>query len=442
MKRIFTVGFFALFAGFAFAGGVENKTNMSTGYLRNPSRNAEAERPEAAFYNIAGTSFLNDGLYFELGNQFIVKEYKNTLATDALSALGIKKGESYNDETFVYLYPDADIVYKHGPFAVFGNFGIYAGGGTLDYSEGTAVTTLLFGSKAATALTAAATYGAAGDNTTAERYKTIGNGLLAIAKDHSLNVKSITYGEQIGASYNFMDMISVAAGVRFLEGTLSMGIESDGLKALQSGTDEISCEASAFGVSPVFGLHVRPIKTLDIALQYQMATKMNYEISDVKGSLAGELGIKDGNEYRNDLAHVINFGLGYRVIEPLYVSASFNYYINSAVEFGSVLGENEYDNSFEFALGADYRFNELISASLGLAYGKQGTDDENNSAFNPILDSFQFGGGVEINPIENLSLILGAQYVKYFDSSYMDDMVDLSKNLFMFSLGASYRLPI
>ena len=42
----------------AFANGVENKTNMSPGYLRNPSRNAETKRPEAAFYNIAGTGFL------------------------------------------------------------------------------------------------------------------------------------------------------------------------------------------------------------------------------------------------------------------------------------------------------------------------------------------------------------------------------------------------
>lgn len=48
----------ALVTGFAFAGGIENKTNMSTGYLRNPSRNVEAARPEASFYNIAGTGFM------------------------------------------------------------------------------------------------------------------------------------------------------------------------------------------------------------------------------------------------------------------------------------------------------------------------------------------------------------------------------------------------
>lgn len=48
-----------------FASGVENKTNMSTGYLRNPSRNSEAKRPEASYYNIAGTAFMEDGLIIQ-----------------------------------------------------------------------------------------------------------------------------------------------------------------------------------------------------------------------------------------------------------------------------------------------------------------------------------------------------------------------------------------
>ena len=59
MKKTLLSVIFGLSAFSAFAGGVENKSNMSTGYLRNPSRNAECERPEAAFYNIAGTAFLS-----------------------------------------------------------------------------------------------------------------------------------------------------------------------------------------------------------------------------------------------------------------------------------------------------------------------------------------------------------------------------------------------
>lgn len=81
MKKIILSSIISLSALTIFAGGVENKTNMSAGYLRNPSRNTENERPEAAFYNIAGTGFLKNGLYIEAGNQFVFKEYANELKT-------------------------------------------------------------------------------------------------------------------------------------------------------------------------------------------------------------------------------------------------------------------------------------------------------------------------------------------------------------------------
>lgn len=45
MKKIILSSIISLSALTIFAGGVENKTNMSAGYLRNPSRNTENERP-------------------------------------------------------------------------------------------------------------------------------------------------------------------------------------------------------------------------------------------------------------------------------------------------------------------------------------------------------------------------------------------------------------
>ena len=84
MKKSVATSLLALMTASAiFASGVENKTNLSTGYLRNPSRNTENKRPEAAFYNIAGTAFLDEGLWIGGGNQFVIKEYGNELHDDA-----------------------------------------------------------------------------------------------------------------------------------------------------------------------------------------------------------------------------------------------------------------------------------------------------------------------------------------------------------------------
>lgn len=442
MKKIIISLALIFSAFFAFAGGVENKTNMSTGYLRNPSRNTEHERPEAAFYNIAGTGFMQNGLFVEAGNQFVIKEYKNEVATKALEPL-LADGTSFNDETFVYLYPNAEIVYKINNFAFFANFGIYAGGGTLEYSEGTAITSMLFLGKALEAKNAATQYANMGDINTATKYANTATTMQNISANHSLTVNSITYGEQVGLSYNFGNIVSVSAGVRFLEATQSLSLESDGFKALGSTSNEVSCDADAFGVSPVFGIHVKPIDTLDFSAQLQLKTKLEYEVSNVENpTLASSIGITDGKKFRTDLPTALNIGIGYQVIEPLYVSSSFNYYFNKYADLNSILGENDYSDSFEIAAGADYKFNEKWLASLGFAYGKQGTKDNSNNLFNPVLDSFQIGFGGEFKPVEQLTVTLGGTYVKYFNDDYYVSgsyKTELSKKLFMFSLGVTYK---
>ena len=434
MKQVAAICALFLLAGIAFAGGIENKSNMSPGYLRNPSRNTETKRPEASFYNIAGTAFMEDGLYIEAGNQFVAKEYINTLEKDAtLSAVGLS-GTTYKDNTFVWLYPNVDVVYKHDNWAVFGNFGVYAGGGSLSYPDGTSATTLLFAKSGLASLTAG--------------NKPAADALFAAGKDHEFSVSSITYGGQLGGAYAIMDMVSIGAALRFTYGTQEMSIKSSYLTGLGNGGNEISYAADAFAFSGVFGVHVKPLQRLDVSMQFQMASNLEYELKDVEGNLASTFGIKDGNKFRTDISPVLNFGVGYQVIDALYVSASLNWYLNRFAEMNSILGETDYDDSFEIAVGADYDFNKFVTASLGVAYGNQGVSNDSNNVFNPVLDSFQVGAGVEVRPIENLSLTGGMTYVKYFPEDYAVSNegksygIELEKNLFMFAIGATYRLPL
>lgn len=418
MKRTLAFAVAAMSVAFAFAGGVENKTNMSTGYLRNPSRNAEFQRPEAAFYNIAGTAFMNDGLWIEAGNQFVFKEYKHELESDAVIAPLFKLNHvdtASSDTTTVWLYPDVDAVYHHGDFSAFLNFGVYAGGGSLNFDDGSS-------------LIAA---------------KLLLTGLTSAAANHELKVDSITYGGQVGGAYKFLDgMLSVGAAFRMVYGTQSMELTSseNSFKTL-NGSDTVSYDAKATGFGGVFGVHARPIDKLDLSVQYSTINKIKYKIDNVEGNLAAGLGIKDGNKFNNDLPATLSFGASYSVIDPLLVSFSCNYYFNKQSSMDSVLGENDYDNSIEFALGADYKINDMIGASLGFSYSKQGTNDESNSPFAPVLDSFAIGGGVEVTPIENLTLTAAGMWVNYFDVEGYSDMFKLSKDLVMASLGVTYRLP-
>ncbi|WP_296320971.1 outer membrane protein transport protein [Treponema sp. UBA3813] len=414
MKRIAASAFLAVMGSvLLFASGVENKTNMSTGYLRNPSRNTEAKRPEASYYNIAGTAFMKNGLHIEAGNQFVFKEYGNELNTGN-AALDFYS----NDETTVWLYPDADFVYKHDKFAIFGNFGVYAGGGSLEYSEGTSATKMLFlGSALATS---------------------------GIANNHSLKVTSITYGGQLGGAYKFLDNLSFAAGLRYVHGTQTMSIKSNYFSGVGNGSNEISYKANGYTVSGVFGIHWQPIEVVDLAVQYQSKSSVKYKVTDVDGNLAEQFNIKNGKTFHTDLPAALNLGAGWQALENLYLSTSFNYYFNTFADQNSILGETDYANSWEIALGADWKICKWLSYSAGIQYGKQGTKDGSNSTFNPVLDSVCFGTGVEIYPTEELTLAFSGLFAKYFDTDYyLQDTykTTLSKKVTNLSFGVTYHFP-
>ena len=416
-KSIIVAALVAALAGAAaFADGVENKTNMNPGYLRNPSRNAEAKRPEAVFYNIAGTGFLEDGLYFDTGNQFVFKKYTNSFPKGAIPLY--PNGKDFSDKTAVWLYPNADIVYKHGPFAVFGNFGIYAGGGKLSCKDGTTATAA-----------ALATH------------------FPSSARNHSVELSSMTYGEQVGFTYCLKNFISFSGALRLLQATQSMELKSDDATfvGVNQG-NKISYDASAFGVGGVFGINVRPFPALTLSTQFQLHSDMKYEVKNAKGMLSSNLGIVDGETFHTDLPAALNMGAGYQVLKPLYVSASFNYYFNSFAQLNSVLEKSDYKDSWELATGADYDINDKVTASLGLSYGNQGTKKAVNSTFSPVLDSLAIGTGVEYRPIDNLTLTLGLLYIQYFKQDYYIGggavKTELNKQIFMTSIGATYRLPI
>jgi long-chain fatty acid transport protein len=418
MKRSVLTALLAAGTAAAFAGGIDNKTNLSAGYHRNPSRNTESKRPEAVFYNIAGTGFMADGLYLEAGNQFVFKEYSDEAG-----------GTTYKDTESVFFYPNGDFVWKKGDWALFGGCGMFGGGGKLDYSDGTAATyKMLYGSFYNYLVSSGATTTIA--STKAD----------LMAKDHSLSVYSVTFGEIIGASYRINDKVAVSAAGRLLEGNQDLTLTNSYLTAL-NGSDEVGYEASGIGFGGIFGIHYKPIDTVDLSMQYQTITKLNFEFTSLNGKLASSmLGVEEGDTFHNDLPAVLNVGAGYQLLEPLYVSTSFNYYFNRQADMDNVLSGTsyDYDDSWELGAGADWTITDRVTASTGVMYSKQGSNSTSNNIFSPVLDSITFGTGTEIKVYKELTIAAaGMLYTKYFEKEYQS--MDLNKKVFLFSLGATFK---
>ncbi|QTQ14346.1 outer membrane protein transport protein [Treponema parvum] len=415
MKKLIAIIGASFFFASLFAGGIDNKTNLNSGYLRNPSRLTETKRPEAVLYNIAGTGFMEEGLYMGIGNQFIFKKYTNELKAT---------GKEYSDNKNVFFFPDLEIVYKKDNWAAFFGFGVFAGGGSLDYSDGNGAIAGLF-AKTAAAYSAVPAMAAA---------------FAGAATNHSLKVYSATMGEILGASYVVNDMVSLSLAARFLHGNQNISLKAPALAAFNGGK-ELAYDASGYGLGGIIGINVIPMENLYLGLQYQTVTKLDYKYKSITGSLTPNiLKAQEGDSFDNDLPAVLGLGAGYNVLDNLYVSLSFNYYFNKQADLENPLGRTslDYDDSWEVGLGADYQFNEKLGFSAGLMYSNQGSKSDVNSAFSPVLDSIVMGCGVEYKVIKNLMLTGSFMYSNYFEKEYANSL-DLNKDIFLTAISVTYR---
>ena len=416
MKRVLTVLLMLAAASSLFAGGAENKNNLSSGYLRDPSKNTETEKTDAVFYNPAGTAFMEDGLYAEIGNQFVFKNYNH----DVTEPTGFDKYESTNPILF---YPNTAIVFKKDNFALFGGFSVFGGGGTITYDEGTYLTNGVMSNYTASPLI---------DDEDVE---------------NSLEVFSAAFGELVGGSYAFNDMISLAAAVRFIQGsqTLKAELDNDPTAALIgagiTSKTLLDTEASANGVGFIISLHTKPAEKLDLSLQYHTITKMEYEYDKAEGALAAANGYEEGGKYDRDIPAILGAGIGYQILDRLYSSISFNYYFNEQTDNDLA----EFDNSWEIGVGAEYKLTDTADVSAGILYSNAGMKDEENIIEGPVLDSICIGAGTELTFMENLAIDIALFKSFYLESGYKtailttDYEMDANKSLLILSIGATYK---
>ncbi len=417
MKKL-TVAAAAIFAtAVLFAGGIDNKSNLNAGYLRNASRNTEHKRPEAVLYNIAGTGFMDDGLAFTVGNQFIFKKYTNDLEMN---------NTEYTDDKNVFFFPDFEAVYKKDNWAVFGGFGVFAGGGSLDYKDGNAATYLALFKKVFEKTTNQATAN-------------------AVASNHSLDVYSVTMGEILGGAYQLNDNISISAAGRFLHSTQDMTLTCAPLASMGNGGSDLGYNAKGYGFGGIFGVNTKDLflPGLYLSAQYQTITKMDMKFKDTTGTMTSGFGIVKDEKFHNDLPAVLSLGAGYYATEDLYFSISYNHYFNTQANMQNPLGKAdlEYKDSWEVGIGCDWQVAPKVGVSGGLMYSKQGTKDDLNSAFSPVLDSFVAGCGVEYQFTKQIMGTLAYMHCRYINKDYemSGKSMELDKDIYLASLGVTVR---
>ncbi|VAW28535.1 hypothetical protein MNBD_BACTEROID07-1608 [hydrothermal vent metagenome] len=177
-----------LVANLAFAGGLVTNTNQSAAWSRMLVRDASTSI-DAVYFNPAGLTKLDDGLYISFSSQSIFQ--KQTI-TNSFKYL--------NDNTFIGsvsapVFPSLYVAYKTNRWAFSMGFNIVGGGGSADFAKGIPMAEVPISS-----LVGAFS----------------GQGVTGYSVDMAIKGTSIYYGLQLGASYAISDHVSVFAGIRYV----------------------------------------------------------------------------------------------------------------------------------------------------------------------------------------------------------------------------------
>jgi long-chain fatty acid transport protein len=444
---------FAVATATLSAGSLDYLSNQSAGYFFSTAQTASTAGAGIVPYNPAGTALLDKGFYLDASNQTILKYYDESVDSTYLS-------DSYSQKDPTPFLPSLALVYNFGnvgpgKLALYGNGGITAGGGNLKWDDGT-IGTNSYGLLVAQAA-----------NALSPTTPTVPNG-----SSTKLTASSIYYGLGTGVSYAFLDdKVSASAGVRYvnaqrsgsISGTMNLVTYTPAATPWSLSVD-YDYTYSAQGLTPIFGLNVRPVSGLTLGARYEMETKLEFEYSDdtptvtcaANPTVAALVKSKlnwAGKKVRQDLPQVLGFGAEYMFTPKFTLSAGTNLYFMNAATIEDVEGDDISDLfgiGYELNLAGQYQFTEKLLAGLTAMYSNQGAkdsyyEDDTNLLFasaNPPLDSLTVGGGVKYNVIKTLDLLLTTSYVHYFPKSATTDAgleIDYSKTVYNFGLGASYK---
>ncbi len=403
----------------AFAGSIDYLAQQDAEYFAHPSMIGKVG-VSGAYYNPAGTVFLDDGLYVQLNSQTLFKNYE---METVMNGTGKLSHESDHPSLFV---PSLQLVKKEGDRSYFFHAGAAAGGGKVKYENGISA------------------------------FEVIGAGIdQSLAKPFGGNVKYLGGSTVEGSSYYFNttfgvaqkinSKFSVAAGARVMYVTRELNGSADyNLNAGPLGNGnvhvDIDSERTGWGVGGVVGFNYQPTKKLNIGFKYETEVHLNLDadgdikvyskdndtfnktpipqlknqtiVGTIDSSLRNEAVISewlvDGNR---NLPAMMALGLSYELTDRITLLTSGNYYFIKDANTDNPY--DHYDNGYEVSFGVDYKLNDKWTLMAGYQYTDTGANENTYKDTDYALDADMYGMGVKYTPDETKEFLISYAYVDY-----------------------------
>ncbi len=410
------------FAPSIFAGSVDYLSNQSADCIRTYSRNASFDA-DAVFYNPAAIVFSDRTFQLYTSSQTILKNYSSTLKMT---------GDEYESTVPTPILPDVFLSYRMEKLAFGFNFGVVAGGGSLEYEDGIPLMVLSAPSVA--------------NGVNAKLYQNnpaLPQDTEASFSSGDFEGSSIYYSAGLNVSYAINDSVGISLGARYVlasktfEGSAIYSLSGTGvsLANINSYKLECDCKTKAQGVGGILGICFRR-DDFRAGFRFESPTYLNFETT-VNGGKDFGGNFTDGEKNRADLPGVIALGAGYKWND-------FDFTVSSTVYLlGLSNADDAYENyddvGFEASASCEYSFLERASVSVGYQFTKVGGNEDTYSDFGYALDCHTLGFGGKYSFPKDIDAIVGVSHSWYLSSDGMSGMCEYKKDLWIMAVGLSFK---
>ena len=356
--------------------------NQSAKFIRLLSRNAATDSIDSAYFNPAGTAFLQKGLHIQLNGQTVRLRYSHELSSTA-----------YTMSTWVPFIPAAYAGYSGGNWAIFAGYNIPRGGGTVKWDS----------------------------------VKFPANKELTAFMDGGLEGSSSTHVLSVGGSYAFSPVFAV--GARFDASFPEVKSEAN-VPAL-GGAAKLAKSGTGFGGA--LGVHLQPNEATSASLTIESMQEIELKEKSSSGK-PGTLGVLKSDAPGNaDSPWAIRLGFSYAFPFGLEIPVSLKY------SFWKALDDENNRDEIMAAVGLRFWLSERFEISVGGSYANGNTpkDKLDGTFLDPELDNLTIGGGIGWEIFDNFNLDVGLLYPIYLQA---DGKVykKLNKQVIDIGLGIGY----
>lgn len=417
----------------AFAGSIDYLAQQDAEYFAHPSMIGKVG-VSGAYYNPAGTVFLDDGLYVQLNSQTLFKNYE---MDTVMNGTGKLSHESDHPSLFV---PSLQLVKKDGDRSYFFHAGAAAGGGKVKYENGISAFEVI---GAGIQLGLQNTFLPLGKD--GALIQPFPNAQVTYLNGSTVEGSSYYFNTTFGVAQKINSKFSVAAGARVMYVTrelngsanYNLDLAANGAYKDKNVVVDIDSERTGWGVGGVIGFNYQPTKKLNIGFKYETEVHLNLDADGnvtakkaegsiisgdnatdgivtgkIETSLKNEAVIKEWLVDANrNLPAMMALGLSYELTDRITLLTSGNYYFIKDANTDNPY--DHYDNGYEVSFGVDYKLNDKWTLMAGYQYTDTGANENTYKDTDYALDADMYGMGVKYTPDETKEFLISYAYVDY-----------------------------